>query len=214
MVTSHQETPAEEIANSITHALALALSCLGMWLSWHRFADKPISAWSTCLFSGTLALLYLFSASYHACPWKPAKTRLQRLDHGAIFLFIAGSYTPFCLFALPDHLATSMLLLVWTLALAGSLFSLCGGTRFPTLSMLLMLGLGWMAVAIVPYLHHGLSGLAFLWLVGGGCSYTVGSLFFATHFFRFSHAVWHLFVMLGSACHYVSIWLTAQNFPT
>ncbi|MBT9589125.1 hemolysin III family protein [bacterium] len=213
MVTSHQETPHEEVVNSLTHALGFGLSAAGLWSFLHWFGNRPIAAWSTGLFGATLTLLYLCSTAYHACPSSALKPRLQRLDHVAIFLFIAGSYTPFCLLALPNPLADYVLATVWTLATVGGLFSLCGGTRFPTLSMALMLALGWMAVFIFPYLLHSLSWSALGYLVGGGLSYTLGSVFFATHFFRFSHAVWHLFVMTGSLCHFACVWITAQSCP-
>ena len=165
------------------------------------------------MFSATLTSLYLFSTAYHACPHSPLKPRLQRLDHFCIFLFIAGSYTPFCLLSLPNPLADYVLAVVWLLAMIGALFSLCGGTRFPTLSMLLMLSLGWMALLIFPYLLHSLSWSALGWMLGGAAAYTLGTVFFATHWFRFSHAVWHIFVLTGSLCHFQCVWITAQSCP-
>jgi len=211
-VTTHQETPREEVANSITHGLGFALSSWGVYCYWHWLAN-PLVAWGSCLFAGTLALLYLCSALYHACPRSALKPRLQRLDHLAIFFFIAGSYTPYCVLCLPDPLATTMLALVWSMAAIGGLFSLTWGTRYPTISMAFMLLMGWMAIFLFPYFFQALSLKALGLLLLGGLSYTLGSLFYATHFFQYSHAVWHLFVMAGSACHYASVWLAAQDFP-
>lgn len=211
-MTTHQETPREEVANSITHGLGFALSSWGVYCYWHWLAN-PLVAWGSCLFAGTLALLYLCSALYHACPRSALKPRLQRLDHLAIFFFIAGSYTPYCVLCLPDPLATTMLALVWSMAAIGGLFSLTWGTRYPTISMAFMLLMGWMAIFLFPYFFQALSLKALGLLLLGGLSYTLGSLFYATHFFQYSHAVWHLFVMAGSACHYASVWLAAQDFP-
>ena len=212
-MTTHQETPREEIANTITHGLGFALSSLGAYCYAHWLASRPLAAWGSCLFAGTLAVLYLFSTLYHACPATPLKPRLQRLDHLAIFFFIAGSYTPFCVLCLPDTLSNYMLALVWSMAAIGGLFSLTWGTRYPTVSMVLMLLMGWMSVFLFPYFLHALSFKSLSLLLMGGLSYTLGSLFYATHFFQYSHAVWHLFVMAGSACHYASVWIAAQDFP-
>ncbi|MFN8607981.1 MAG: hemolysin III family protein [Vulcanimicrobiota bacterium] len=210
-MTTHQETPPEEIANSITHGLGFALASLGLYGYWHWLPGRPLAAWGACLFAGTLAMLYLFSALYHACPRTALKPRLQRLDHLAIFFFIAGSYTPYCVLCLPDALSAPMLALVWSMAAVGGLFSLTWGTRYPTISMVLMLLMGWMAIFLFPYFQHALSMQALGLLLAGGLSYTMGTLFYATHFFQYSHAVWHLFVMAGSACHYASIWLAAAS---
>ncbi len=210
-MTTHQETPREEIANTLTHGLGFALSSLGIYFYWHWLASRPLAAWGSCLFAGSLAVLYLFSTLYHACPPTPLKPRLQRLDHLAIFFFIAGSYTPFCVLCLPDPLSTSMLALVWSMAVIGGLFSLTWGTRYPTVSMVLMLLMGWMSVFLFPYFLHALSLKSLSLLLVGGLSYTLGSLFYATHFFQYSHAVWHLFVLAGSACHYASVWFAAVD---
>lgn len=212
-MTTHQETPREEIANTITHGLGFAFSSFGVYCFWHWLANRPLIAWGSCLFAGTLAILYLCSTLYHACPRTALKPRLQRLDHLAIFFFIAGSYTPYCVLCLPDPLSGYMLGLVWSMAAIGGLFSLTWGTRYPTVSMILMLIMGWMSVFLLPYFFHALSFKALSLLLVGGFSYTLGSLFYATHFFQYSHAVWHLFVMAGSACHYASVWCAAQDFP-
>lgn len=213
MVTSHVETPGEEVVNSLTHALGFTLSAMGLWIYLHQFGERPLACWSAGLFAATATLLYFCSAAYHACPRNALKVRLQRLDHAAIFLFTAGSYTPFCLLALPPQIGDITLPLVWCLSLAGALFSLSVGTRFPTLTMVLLLSLGWMAIFLLPYFWTYLSGKALAWLIGGALFYTSGTIFFATHWFRFSHAVWHAFVLFGSSCHFICIDLTAQNFP-
>lgn len=215
MVTSHQETHSEEIANAITHALAFALSALALWFFLKLFWDRPLAWLGVTLYGSTLTWLFLCSALYHACPIPRSglKQRLRRLDHVAIFLFMAGSYTPFCLMALPNPLGTYVLTACWIGAMLGSLYSLTVGTKFPTLSMLLYLAMGWMALLILPQLLQALPGKAMAWMVGGAAAYTVGSVFFATHWFRYSHALWHLFVVAGSACHYMCLWNTALACP-
>jgi len=215
MVTSHQETHVEEIVNAITHGIGFALSAAGLWFLLQIFWDRPLAWLGAVLYGSTLTWLYLCSALYHACP-RPAlglKQRLQRLDHVAIFLFMAGSYTPFCLMALPNPMGTYVLTAIWIGALLGSLYSLTVGTRFPTVSMLLYMIMGWMALFILPYLLQALSFEAMAWMIAGAAAYMLGSVFFATHWFRFSHALWHVFVIAGSGCHYMCVWHTAQCCP-
>lgn len=212
MVTPHVETPREEVVNAITHGLGFAASLLGLAYCWQRFGHLPMCSWGTGVFCWTLALLLLCSTSYHACTHPGLKDRLHRCDHAAIYLFIAGSYTPFCLMGMSPQVSSLALTLCWGLGLSGAVFALSGGNRFPSLSLVLYLLMGWMAVVWLPEWWVHLSPAQLGWMVCGGLSYTLGSLFFATHFFRFSHAVWHLFVLGGSGCHFVSMGLLADSF--
>ncbi len=157
-----------------------------------------------------LLLAYLTSTLYHALPMNRAKRVFRILDHGAIYLLIAGTYTPFTLGPLRGSWGWTLLGLVWGLALVGIVFKAVGGARFPILSTCLYIAMGWLViVAIEPLrLHLPLSG--FLWLLAGGISYMAGVAFFAPKRLRYGHFVWHLFVLTGTACHFAAVlWYVA-----
>jgi hemolysin III len=202
---------AEEVANSITHGLGLVASVAATPVLVIAAAERG-DAWlvvGAAVFGATLVLCYLSSTLYHAvhAVRRPvAKQRLRMLDHSAIFLLIAGTYTPFALGALRGPFGWTLLAIVWALALLGIGAKLRLGFRFPRLSMAVYLGMGWMAALILRPLATaiGLAGLA--WLAAGGIAYTAGIVFYARDSrTRFAHAVWHVFVAAGSACHYVAV---------
>ena len=162
------------------------------------------------VFAVTAALLYLASTVYHILPVGRPKEVCEVIDHAAIFLLIAGTYTPFTLGVLRGALGWTLLGLVWAIALAGVILKTIHGVRHPRLSVTLYLGMGWLIVfaARSLYLHLPLPGL--LWLAGGGIAYTVGVAFYLNKRLQFSHFVWHLFVLTGTACHYFAIlWYAA-----
>ncbi len=155
-------------------------------------------------------MLYLTSTLYHALPRNRAKRVLQVLDHSAIFLLIAGTYTPFTLGVLHGALGWTLFSLVWGLAAAGVVLKAVDGIRSPILSTGLYLVMGWLVlIAARPlWLHMPLPGL--LWLLAGGLAYTTGVAFFAMERVRYSHFVWHLFVLAGTACHFLAVlWYAA-----
>jgi hemolysin III len=157
-----------------------------------------------------MVLLYLASTLYHALPQGKAKRAFQLIEHAAIFLLIAGTYTPFTLGVLRGAWGWTLFGLVWGLAAIGVLLAVVGGVRrYRVLSVLLYLGMGWLVVvAIRPlWLSMPLSGL--LWLVAGGLAYTVGVAFFAAKRLRYGHFVWHLFVLAGTACHFIAVLFSA-----
>lgn len=210
MVTDHLETPEEEIVNSLTHGLGLVLSVFGLLVLLHHFWNRPVSFLACAMFGGCICTMFLMSTLYHYCERPALKTRLHRLDHLSINLVIGGSYTPFCLLALPGN-GLDFLAKVWLLAFVGMLFVLCGGVRYYRCTLVMYFALGFLAVLILPPLCQTMPLQALLWLLGGGALYTLGSFFYATHKFSYSHAVWHLFVIGASACHFVSVFLTAQS---
>ncbi len=195
----------EELANSISHGLGVALSAaaLPILLVHAHGAAATVGA---ALFGATAVLLYLSSTLYHAVSRPDAKAVLRWLDHASIYLFIAGSYTPFTLTVLRGAWGWTLFGLVWSLALLGLLFKALGPGRFPRLSTLLYLVLGWLVlIAIVP-LWHALPASGLAWLFAGGAAYTVGAVFFMfDERWRYTHFVWHLFVLLGTACHFVAV---------
>jgi len=162
------------------------------------------------VFSVTAALLYLSSTVYHVLPVGKLKEACEVVDHAAIFLLIAGTYTPFTLGVLRGTLGWSLLGLVWAIALAGVILKSIHGVRYPRISVALYLGMGWLIVVAARSLYLNLPLPGLLWLAGGGLAYTVGVAFYVNKRLVFGHFVWHLFVLAGTACHYFAIlWYAA-----
>jgi hemolysin III len=154
-----------------------------------------------------MVFLYLASTLYHALPSNQAKEVLLVCDHAAIFLFIAGTYTPFTLGVLRGAWGWTLFGLVWGLAVAGIAFKVIGGAvRYHRLSTGIYLGMGWLFLITAGPLWHRLPLAGLLWLLAGGVAYTVGVGFFVTERIRYNHFVWHLFVLAGTACHFVAVW--------
>ena len=149
-----------------------------------------------------MMLLYLSSTLYHAFPHNKAKRIFQIFDHSAIFLLIAGTYTPFSLSVLPAAWGWTIFGIIWTLAILGVILKSVSGAGTSWLSTALYLGMGWLAVIAAQPLWNNLSGWGIVWLVTGGLMYTAGVIFFIyDHRIRYGHFVWHLFVVAGTACH-------------
>ena len=200
------EDPRWELANAITHG-AGAIASLAGGIVLITAAAMYGDAWkvvSSAVFATTLVLLYTASALYHAARSPRVRARLQVFDHCAIYLLIAGTYTPFTLLGLRGGWGWSLFGVAWGLAVAGVVFKLFFTGRFPRVSTAIYLGMGWMViVAAVPMLD-ALSPTTIAWLVAGGLAYTGGTAFY--HNRRpYAHAVWHLFVLAGSVCHYVAV---------
>lgn len=199
------ESRAEELASMATHALGTALAIVAlvtMVLMAEGEAFKTISA---SVFGGTLILLYLSSTLYHATSCPRRKTMLQALDHACIYLLIAGSYTPLSLVALRGPWGWSLFGAVWFLALGGVLLKTLGrGKRDTWWSTALYIFMGWLAVFALGPMMRALPVAGIAWLVAGGLCYTLGVIFFAWRGLRFNHAIWHLFVLAGSACHVIA----------
>ncbi|MDB4886925.1 MAG: hemolysin [Gemmatimonadetes bacterium] len=200
---------AEEIANSLTHGAGLLGSLIALPILLLATTRGEGDGWhlaGSIIYGASLILLYGASTLYHALREGRAKEILRVLDHSAIYLLIAGSYTPFMLGALRGPWGWSMLAIVWTLALVGIVGKWTLGFRFPWLSTALYLGMGWLiVVAMRPLMVH-VPRPGLLWLAAGGLCYTGGVVFYARdQRMRFGHAVWHLFVLGGSVCHYVAV---------
>jgi hemolysin III len=199
--------PADELASSVTHAIGLALSVVGLVvlvaLSIVRGTSWHIAGCAT--FGMTLVLLYTASTLYHTFHTPRLRRVLKTADHAAIYLLIAGTYTPFTLVNLRGLWGWTLFCLVWTLCAIGILWKLFGADRFKVASTLLYVAMGWLVViAIKPLLSAvGLWGI--VWLVAGGLFYTAGLTFFAMKRLPFNHAIWHVFVMAGSTCHYFAV---------
>jgi len=206
-MNNRPQSSREEIANSISHAAALVAAIVGVpFLLASAQHESTASFIGALVFGITMVLLYLTSTLYHALPAGPAKQVFQKLDHGAIYLFIAGSYTPFSLGALGGPWGWSLFGLVWSLAAIGITLKALDRLSHPWLSTGLYLAMGWLVIiAAVPLLERvPLAGL--LWLLAGGVAYSVGVIFFMLDSrLRYSHTVWHGFVALGTGCHFVAV---------
>jgi len=202
------QSPAEEVANSISHSVGLAAALVGApILITHvaRQGDTGVLAGSM-VFSTTIILLYLSSSLYHALPPGKAKGIARVVEHSAIFLLIAGTYTPFTLGVLRGPWGWTLFGIVWGLAAVGVALKVFVRTPRPILSTSLYLLMGWIiAIAPGPVLAH-LPTDGLLWLVAGGLSYTLGVVFFATDSrVPYGHLIWHLFVITGTVCHYFAV---------
>lgn len=200
-------TAAEEIVHAVTHGIGILLSIAGFAVL-VAFASLYGNAWhiaSSSIYGATLILLYTASTLYHGLPHPAAKRVMQRIDHAAIFLLIAGTYTPFTLVNLRGEWGWSLFGLVWGLAILGVVLETVVKRRIKWLSLSLYLGLGWLVViAIEPLLDAVATGGVILLLAGGLC-YSIGVIFYVWKRLAYHHAVWHLFVMAGSLLHFFSI---------
>jgi hemolysin III len=195
----------EEIANAISHGLggllALAALPLLVWRAARQGTGFDVVAAS--VFAGTMIVLYGVSTVYHAWPASRAKAWLNRLDHAAIYLFIAGSYTPFTLGVLRGGWGWSLFGVVWAAAAFGVTVKLLNRLKHPLVSTALYVAMGWVAVVAVAPLVGRMPVAGLAWLVAGGLSYTLGALVFLfDDRVRYAHFVWHLFVLGGSTCHF------------
>jgi hemolysin III len=209
-MTKRSQTLGEEIANSVSHGVACLAALVSVpFLLASAGHQTSASFVGTLVFAATMVLLYLASTLYHAMPEGRAKRVFCKLDHGAIYLFIAGTYTPFALGALNGAWGWSLFGVVWLLAAIGMTLKALDLLTHAWLSTGLYLAMGWLVVvAAVPLLERvPLPGI--LWLVAGGLAYTVGVIFFVLDSrIRYAHTVWHGFVVTGTVCHFVAV----QNF--
>ena len=200
----------EEIANSVSHGVGfLAALAVMPILILSALPHGTMAVAGAGVFGASMALLYLTSTLYHALTPGRAKQVFQVLDHGAIYLLIAGTYTPFTLGVLRGPWGWTLFGLIWGLALVGIILKAMGGIRYPKLSIGLYLGMGWLAVVAAEPLWMRLPGWGLFWLAAGGIAYTAGVGFYAASRLRYRHFVWHLFVLAGTACHVVAVSLYA-----
>jgi len=213
-MTSMKMTPAiseysvlEEYLHAATHGVGVILSILGLsWmLTLSISAGDPWKIVASSIYGASLIMLFLASTVYHGLHGSKHRQLFKMLDHCAIYLLIAGTYTPFLLVAMRGTAGWWMLGTIWVLATAGIIKKLVLKHRFPKLALATYLGMGWLAVIVVPQMATaiGTSGLA--WLIAGGLCYTLGAVFYAADRMPFNHTVWHIFVLGGGVCHFLSI---------
>lgn len=204
----HPETPAEEAANSFTHALGvlLSLAAIPILVTFASLYGDARRIVTVSIFGVCLLFVYSASCLFHACRSDRARHRLKVIDHIAIYFLIAGSYTPFLLVNIRGGWGWSLFGILWGLTAAGLVLKLCSvHHRFEILSTIIYLAMGWIGlIAFKPFLAS-LPGGAIAWIFAGGLAYTAGVLFFLWDHLPFNHAIWHLFVMAGSACHFFAV---------
>lgn len=200
---------AEEIANSISHGIGLVFGIVGLVLLLIQAVDTRAGATaitSYSLYGGSMILLFLASTLYHAIPHARIKPLLKKFDHCAIYLLIAGTYTPFLLVGLRSPLAHTLMVIIWSLALAGILFKLTIAHRFKVLSLVTYLAMGWLSLLVVYQLAMRIAPGGVTLLAAGGVVYSLGVIFYVCRRIPFNHAIWHGFVLGGSVCHFLAIY--------
>jgi hemolysin III len=197
----------EEIANSVSHGVGFlaAVAAAPVLVLSAVQSGGAARITGASVFAATMVLLYLTSTLYHALPRNRAKRVFQVLDHAAIFLMIAGTYTPFTLGVLHGTWGWTLFGLVWGLALAGVVLTATGGVRYPKLSTGLYIAMGWLILIAVKPLWLRVPPWGLFWLLAGGIAYTGGVAFYAAKRVHYSHFIWHLFVIAGTACHFIAV---------
>jgi hemolysin III len=206
-VQNRTQSRGEELANSISHGtgfLAALIALPVLMLSAGRHGTASLVG--AGVFAATMAALYLTSTLYHALAMTRAKRVFQILDHGAIYLLIAGTYTPFTLGVLRGPWGWTLFGLIWALAGTGIVLKAVGGVRHLRLSTGLYLAMGWLILAAAQPLWNAMAGWGLFWLAAGGVAYTAGVGFYAAgRRMRYAHFVWHLFVLAGTGCHFIAV---------
>ena len=200
----------DEIASALTHGLGAGAALAGgaVLITLAALYGDGWQLGASIVFGVSLLLLYVASTLYHAIQHPVAKGRLKVFDHCAIYVLIAGTYTPFTLIGLRGPWGWGLFIAIWTLALAGVVFKLFHTGRFKLLSTAIYIAMGWLVLIAIKPMLNSLDAWTLGWLLAGGLSYTLGTYFYHRESIPFSHAIWHLFVIGGSVCHFVAV--TAQ----
>lgn len=202
------QSPKEELANSWTHGIGLILGMIGIPFLFVKVleSEKSSSMIGALLFSLGILMVYGFSTAYHASSNPKSKSRLQVMDHVSIYFLIAGSYTPMILAILKMETAVIFLGIIWGSVLVGTFFKLFFTGKFKTLSVVIYLTMGWLAVFFIQELVEKISLETLVWIGIGGLSYTMGVYFYVKSEKLYYHAIWHLFVLGGTAAHFVAVY--------
>ncbi|UHA74258.1 PAQR family membrane homeostasis protein TrhA [Paenibacillus sp. 481] len=207
MANTHTYSRGEEIANAITHGIGalLSIAALTILIIYAAMFGETIHIVSFIIYGISMLVLYTSSTLVHSFPDGKIKDLFETFDHASIYLFIAGTYTPFVLIALPDVLGWSIFAFVWTMAIGGVVFKAFFTKRFMYISTLLYIGMGWIIVLVWQPLAASLTPMGLNLLITGGVLYTVGTIFYVWRGFPFHHMVWHLFVLAGSVVHFLAV---------
>ena len=207
--TGHQHySPLEEALNVGSHGIGLLLSiaaCVFLVIQATQHGGG-FHITSAAIFGASLILLYLASTLYHSVQRPLLRARLRVFDHTAIYFLIAGTYTPFTLITLSGTVGWILFAITWSMALVGTVLKLFFTGRFNLISTLLYVAMGWLIIFAIDPLIENLDGDGMTWLVAGGIAYTVGALLYAIRKLPFNHAIFHFLVLVGSACHIVTVY--------
>jgi hemolysin III len=198
-------TRTEELAHSLTHGLGIIACAAFIPILVLVSVPDPWRIVTGVIFGASALAMFITSVVYHAASDPALKQRLRKLDHSAIYLLIAGTYTPFTLVAMQGAWGWTLFGVIWTLAVLGIVSKLTVGFRFPRLSVGLYVGMGWLALVAIKPMWDALTGAQLGWILAGGLLYTGGVPFYVWKSKRYTHAVWHLFVLGGVACHFVAV---------
>ncbi|MBU8871312.1 MAG: hemolysin III family protein [Gemmatimonadales bacterium] len=205
--SGNRYSQSEEIANSVTHGLGFMLSVAACSVLVVLAAQRgtPWHVVGVAIFGASLILLYAASTIYHALTHRKAKRVFKFLDYSAIYVLIAGTYTPFTLVTLRGGWGWSLFGIAWGLAIAGAVVEVVTKRRFKAVSLAFYLGMGWLLMIAIKPLVSSLDTRGLLLLLAGGVAYTGGSALYVWGRFRYHHAVWHLLVLIGSTCHFLAV---------
>ncbi len=204
----HRYSVLEEIFNASTHGVGVLLGVVGLILLTMKalnMADGAILA-AALIYGISIILLFAASTLYHAIQHTPTKRVLRTVDHCAIYLLIAGTYTPFTLMVIGNPMGAIIMALVWGLAVAGIIFKIFFVGRFHTISLITYLGMGWLGLLAAFEIANNLPPTGIALLVGGGLAYSIGTIFFKVKAIPFNHAIWHLFVLAGCILHFLAVY--------
>ena len=210
MSTSNLQSydPHEEKINAISHALGALLAAIASIFMLVKGSYLPLGQFiGLCVYALSLILLFAASSLYHYAESPQRRGWYKKLDHTAIYYLIAGTYTPFLSIALPTAKAQYLLIALWVIAGIGTLFKLVFIHRFQKISLIAYLAMGWLALLVMDDMQRFLSDQALTYLVIGGLAYTIGALFYALKRVRYTHAIWHVFVLIGAGSHFLAICL-------
>lgn len=200
----------EERANAITHGLGVVLGIVGLILlliKADQFNADLLTVASMATYGSSIILLFLASTLYHSITTEKTKRLLKTLDHCAIYLLIAGSYTPFLLVSLRTPLAFGLMGVIWAIALVGIVMKIAFVYRFKRLSLVTYLAMGWLSLIVIYQLAKSVDLGGLILLATGGVIYSLGVIFYVAKRIPYNHAIWHLFVLAGCACHFFAIYL-------
>lgn len=200
----------EEVANAISHGIGFILGIVGLVLLLVKAMDHRADALtlaSMSIYGGSMIALFLASTLYHAIPHQNAKRWLKTFDHCAIYLLIAGSYTPFLLVSLRTPLAFGLMIVIWLIALFGIIMKIAFVYRFKRLSLVTYLIMGWLSLIVIYQLALNLDVGGLTLLAAGGVVYSLGVIFYVAKRIPYNHVIWHAFVLAGCACHFLAIYL-------
>lgn len=208
-MSEHQKySAAEEVANSLSHGLGALLSIISLFLLMTVAIEEgeTLRIISFAIYGSSLVLLFVASTLYHSFSDEKLKKLFKLLDHCAIYILIAGSYTPLMLITLKGPVGFSMLVIIWIIAFAGIAFKIIFGHKYKKLSLITYLGMGFISLAIINQLYQKLSTGGLVLLASGGLIYSLGVIFYVQKKIPYNHAIWHLFVLAGATCHFFMVW--------